>query len=434
MKNTKASFDNSTVPFFGKTTFFFLGMSSLVGWNAILIGLDFFTKKFPDNNYSFYVSIPMFIATNVINLIVHYLSRFMNMKQRIVLGLIGQIVMLIIIPIQAQFQQNTTGFYISLILIFVEGCFISIMQSSSTAFAAACPYQCLSIFFTGTGIGGVMIALFRAIMLGTVGADSDSAIFLGTLIYFIVAAVMILTTIVMFYVFYKTDFCVHYVSKMGPNVANSLLEPINNEPDFQILPEGKTDDGDDNEEARAKPKQIEKEENAHGKGYGFVLNVFKKIQPMPILVTLIYIQTFMLFPGVALTKLAMSDPAWNADLLVLVYNLGDSVGKYLAGFRSAYNKVSTTVLVLGRFLFYLSFLVMATSDNAFIISSTWFAFVNMFIFAASNGYATTSVMVLAPEMSGKHEKETAGFIMCNGLYFGMMAGSFLALVFQNIGK
>ena len=77
---------------------------------------------------------------------------------------------------------------------------------------------------------------------------------------------------------------------------------------------------------------------------------------------------------------------------------------------------------------------MATTSNAVVISADWFAFVNMFVFAATNGYGTTAAMVLAPELANKNEKETAGFIMANGLYFGMMAGSFLALVFQNIGK
>ena len=425
-----ASFSDNRVPFFGKTTFFFLGVSALVGWNAILIGLDFFTRKFPDFNYSFYVSIPMFIATNIVNMFMHYVSRFLNLKSRIIIGLVGQIIMLILIPIQAQCQQNSAGFYVSLLLIFLEGCAISIMQSSSTAFASLCPPECISIFFTGTGIGGVMIALFRAIMLGTIGGDTDSAIFLGTLIYFIVAAILLLSTIAMFLIFYKTDFCQYFLDKSNPRVSNAINEPLNNEePDFQIInTQEKTDEASHDEEIKKSHKELSK------KDAGFIFHVFKKIQPMPILIVLIYIQTFMLFPGVALTKMAMSDPAWNADLLVLVYNIGDSFGKYLAGFRKGYNVVSATVLILGRFLFYLSFLVMATTSNAVVISADWFAFVNMFVFAATNGYGTTAAMVLAPELANKNEKETAGFIMANGLYFGMMAGSFLALVFQNIGK
>ena len=58
-----------------------------------------------------------------------------------------------------------------------------------------------------------------------------------------------------------------------------------------------------------------------------------------------------------------------------------------------------------------------------------------FLFALSNGYATSAVMVLGPEqMHTKDEKETTGFIMNNGLYLGMMCGAFLALTFKNIGK
>ena len=423
---TKISFNNENIPFFGKTTFFFLGLSSLIGWNAILIGLDYFTRKFPDYDYSFYVSIPMFIATNFINIIIHYLSRFMGMKSRIIVGLIGQIIMLIIIPIQAQFQQNSSGFYVALLLIFIEGCAISITQSSSIAFASLCPFECVSIYFTGTGIGGVLIALFRAIMLGTIGADSDDAAFLGTLIYFIVASLLILSTIVMFLIFYKTDFCQNHLNNSHSDSV--LNDPLNNELDFVILTDIHSDCSQE-EEKKPKKDAINRKKNIH-----FIFNVFKKIHPLPILIVLIYIQTFMLFPGVALIKKAMSDPAWNADLLVLVYNIGDSVGKYLAKFRNGYNVVSTTVLILGRFLFFLSFLVMTSKNNAYIISAVWFAFFNMFFFAASNGYATCTVMVLAPERVNKNEKETAGFIMNNGLYLGMMVGSFLALVFQNIGN
>ena len=38
----KNSFDFEKLPMMGKITFFFLGVGSLVGWNAILTGLDFF--------------------------------------------------------------------------------------------------------------------------------------------------------------------------------------------------------------------------------------------------------------------------------------------------------------------------------------------------------------------------------------------------------
>lgn len=184
------------------------------------------------------------------------------------------------------------------------------------------------------------------------------------------------------------------------------------------------------EEGKSINQEVQKKSQSH------IWNVFKKIQPMPILVWLIYVQTFMVFPGLALQKNIVGvNVAWGSTLLVLTYNVGDFMGKYLCSFRSYYNKVSTTAMILGRFIFYISFIVILTVPNGQVINTDWFAFVNMFLFALSNGYATSAVMVLGPEqMSTKDEKETTGFIMNNGLYLGMMCGAFLALTFKNIGK
>ena len=428
------------LPLYARLTFLFLGIGSLIGWNAILIGLDFFLRKFEGFDVGFYFSIPMFVASNLQNIMIHWLSKYFSISQRIIVGLIGQAILVVILPIEANYISNASGFYFALFLIFVEGLFISLMQSSTVAFAALISSECINEFFTGTGLGGVLICCIRLIVLAIIGAEDDSELFLGTLIYVIVAGVFLISTITMYIMFYRSPFCKQVI-------ARSMRKTMNHTDNImdQIVVNGIA--AEDISEIK---EEVDKEENAcithnesepmrsmvQEKHKNHIWNVFKKIQPMPVLVWLIYVQTFMVFPGLALQKSVTGvNIAWGSTLLVLTYNLGDFAGKFFCSFRKYYNQASTTVLIFGRFLFYISFIVILTQPDAQAINTNWFAFLNMFLFALSNGYATSAVMVLGPEqMHTKDEKETTGFIMNNGLYLGMMCGAFLALTFKNIGK
>lgn len=447
---------DDTIPLLGKITFFFIGVASLVGWNAILTGLDFFTSKFPDYDYSFYISIPMFVGNNLVNLFIHILSKYLSLKLRIIIGLMGQILTLILIPIQAKFMEGTaSGFYISLLLVFFDGCCISMQQSSSVAFAAVCPYQALNIFFTGTGMGGIIICLVRCIMLGSIGAEGEDSIFLGTLVYFIIAAVLLFAAIFLFLAFYKSPYCRMQLNKSKlksfartDNIVDQIVAgPLQNLSQQDLLDENTLLATKSGKEPLIKEEEGDKtyDGNINGenplsliiedqKSVSFIFKVFKKIQPFPLLVFLIYVQTFMLFPGVALKRQlsSLKNPAWSATIMILTFNIGDTIGKYLGNFRF-YNKINTTIFVLFRFIFFASYICIVVTD-ADVITDDWFMVINMLVFAIMNGLGTCAAMVLAPEVAQKNEKETAGFIMNNGLYMGIMIGSFMALTFKNLGK
>jgi hypothetical protein len=57
----------------------------------------------------------------------------------------------------------------------------------------------------------------------------------------------------------------------------------------------------------------------------------------------------------------------------------------------------------------------------------------MALFAFTNGYLVTVNMIQAPMNVEDEEKETAGFMMTFPLHFGILSGSFLALIFKNVG-
>lgn len=405
--------ESSKILFLPRLTFLFLGLSSLIGWNAILIGLDYFQSRYENYNVSFLFSIPMFVASNTFNVLIHIISKYCSINTRILAGLVGQAAMFIFLPIAAKIWTSTIGFYFALLLIFIEGGFISLLQSSVVAFAGLIHPLCVNDFFTGTGLGGVIICCIRMIVLGIIGCDTDFQLFLGTLIYVLVAGGLILITMFIYLKFYKSSFCKHYLGKSFRKTMNhegNILDKIvaNGLNNIEISPE-EIESGTEPSGAQSKINDImeykeEKDEiiatpvKKNQNSMGFVKKVLFKIMPMPFLVWLIYVQTFMVFPGLGLQKdISSLNKAWSTTLLILMYNIGDFMGKYFCSMRNYYNKVSIIVLILGRFLFFVSFIAIVLEPNATAINTDWFAIVNMWLFALSNGYATSAVMVLAPE-------------------------------------
>jgi len=166
-----------------------------------------------------------------------------------------------------------------------------------------------------------------------------------------------------------------------------------------------------------------------------MFGVFQEIRLCSLMIILNYTQTFMMFPGVTLLKkMTIMDVTWKTVGLISSYNVLDSVGKSLTNNRNWYTKYSVAIIVFGRFAFFLSFILMACYDNIPIISDDWFAFVNVGLFALTNGFATSALFILAPEQVSSEKREIAGFVMMFSLQFGITFGSFLALSFQNLGK
>lgn len=119
---------------------------------------------------------------------------------------------------------------------------------------------------------------------------------------------------------------------------------------------------------------------------------FKDIFPFPLILIVNYIITFMLFPGPTLSKTFPSIPIpWSNVIFLLAYNIGDTVGKFVAGLDSIFNKYSLIYSFFGRAVFYLPIIVMAdgTDLDDELLNNLVFPFVNQFLFGVTNGFVTS---------------------------------------------
>jgi len=111
-----------------------------------------------------------------------------------------------------------------------------------------------------------------------------------------------------------------------------------------------------------------------------------------------------MFPGVSIYEHAFMNPAlnltWGPLLMYTLFNLGDMSGKYLAGARKIYTIISITVVMLLRFGFFASFILIALKYecNYFLLSDT-FDTIEMFAFGVLNGFITSALFVMGPELA-----------------------------------
>ncbi len=124
--------------------------------------------------------------------------------------------------------------------------------------------------------------------------------------------------------------------------------------------------------------------------------------------------------------------AWSGTLIIFIFNIFDTLGKFFAKFRRFYSVRSTVLLVLLRCAFFATFILVATQQDMPVFCTDWFLVINVALFAFTNGYCTSCIMVLTPEQVGSSDKETAGYLISFPLMLGFFSGGLLALPFVNL--
>jgi len=118
--------------------------------------------------------------------------------------------------------------------------------------------------------------------------------------------------------------------------------------------------------------------------------------------------------------------------MLTLFNLGDMCGKYLSNARKIYNLLSVAIIMLIRWGFFASFILIALKYecNTFLLSD-WFDTINLSAFAVLNGFITSSLFCLGPNMAKNPiDMQIIGFITNWSLLMGIMLGSWIAIPFN----
>lgn len=114
---------------------------------------------------------------------------------------------------------------------------------------------------------------------------------------------------------------------------------------------------------------------------------FKITNPYPLFICFDFVVTFMLFPSLTLAKKTSLGPVWTSIIMLLMYNIGDFVGKLVGDFRGSFNSQSITYLFFCRLFFFFTIPLMDkqfTQDDH-LLNNNYFPFFNQLMFAFTNG-------------------------------------------------
>ncbi|KAM3130942.1 hypothetical protein pb186bvf_016965 [Paramecium bursaria] len=384
--------------------FLMLGVSGLSGWNSILVGMNYFNLKFKGMQSEFYLPIPNYIGLTLFGIMMPKLSNYVSLQIRIALSLFLISLLILLLPIVAQLLPNQEGFYIDFMICFFIGMVSCFIQSSSIGLASMYGSEYIAIFYVGIGLSGILISSFQFVSLYAIPSPEISIF-----ITLSISALMNIIAIIMFFVFKKTS-----IYKRGELMKKQNQSVFDQDNQVSLI----------NSQNLVKLKQM---------GFLKTFWYINKIAfPIPLLILILYFQTFMMFPAIAIQKQFPSNfQGWGIAIIVQCFNFGDTIGKALAGFR-VYSKFCLIVFIIIRVVqFYPFFLIADSTITNDIITNDYIAYTNMFSFALIHGYISTGLMQIGPQMSSEpYIKEKIGFVNACSLFFGITLGCMMAPILK----
>jgi MFS family permease len=395
------------------TEFLVLGAGILIAWNAILTALDWFNTVFPDRQVSFIFTILNFLPYVIFQPLTIWKGSRFSLNMRIIPTFAVICALLALSPLLSATLQVDAAFALMCVLIVVMGIANAIAQTSVFSLGAMMPPKYTNAVMLGNAVAGIIITLARIICLASF-PHTDSGLLVSTLIYFAIAGVFILGCIFTQIHVMRNPLVQEYVSKATNKDIN--LTPGQGE-ELQIMDST--------------------EQSFMDVSLPTIKNTYKKIWQYSFLVWMVFVITFGVFPAVSLANEDdnLSYP-WFATLMITIFNFFDALGRYGVSMWLPKSLV-LWVMTFSRFIFWLTFILIASDSPSippdWLFNGTWFKFINMALFAFTNGFVSTCLMIHGASSVVNSMKERAGAIMSTSLVFGIFSGSLIALNFTGVG-
>jgi len=394
------------------TVFYFLmqGIGSMISWNAVLNGIDYFMIKY--SSYQVYIIFP--IAITLAQLfccsLILKISQTFSLNLRIIFSYIILSIILVCLPLEAALFEGTTfGFVLILAILFLMGFFNTVVAASMSGIVSLFPAKYASYNMIGTSVAGLAMNALRAFFLVSI-RHRPSGDILGILLYFGVAGLFALGCILIHPMFVRSE---HYRAYMVK--PEEVIPSLAGDKELQLI-------------------KRESSSGASRKDIRALLGALKEVYVPLLLMLLTQIQTFTTFPAMMLKKPIEGMPLeWKLVTMIATFQGAAAVGQQLAQYRKYYNRWVVILTIIVRTVFAALFIVQAVETDLEIISTVWFCYLNIILFSATFGFIQTALFILATESVQVDKKEVIGYSTVFIMIFGVCLGAILSLPLRNVG-
>ena len=419
--------------------FILYGVASLLGWNALLTKLDFFSHFLKGMNPSVSFSFLNFILNILFLFLLIIKENLFSLKFQLIGGIIGSIFFLIAIPLTTMFlpKDSLVNYLVTGGLVVLMGFINALASGGFFNFVSYFPLDLIVSFSAGQGFSGIALNVLEYIVLLALKGDEEKMIIIRAWIFFGISSVILVVCLILVLLNYNSEFTRHYLNKINIEQSNDIPEGSLVEKDTLLNEEeqGIINDQANNKEEKEKEKdksnQENKEENieekkkAPGGGCSSFVVIFKKIWDLNLLMAYIYIVTFALFPGASIGQNLFNLKEFNSITVITIYNAFDTVGRYLVKVLPK-TKLFNAIIILGRsiLLFTLVFNWYCQDNlNMPLWSTSILLILNVALLAVTNGIGTTLTFGIAPETVEDEYKGLAGTSLSFFVIVGIFLGS-----------
>ena len=396
-----------------KVIFTFFGLSSLLGFNVLLTEMSFFNNYLDEMNPSLVFNFLNYILNIPFQFLLLWKKDFLSLKTQLIIALVGSIIFLILIPLSTMtLGVNTqTNKYVTGGLVLLMGFINALCSGGFYNLVSNFPLEMIVILTTCQAISGIVLNIIQYIILWSSGDGGD--IVIQAWIFFGISILIIAVSLFLLLISFNNEYFQYYLNKSkfkNDGDSNSSLLQGETQPDDQM--------GVAEEKAPTEKK-------------GWFMELFKKIWDLDLLVIYLYIVTFALYPNASINQQVFDwSPPYSINTVIFVYNIFDTLGRVLVG-KITPSKKLNTIVILGR-----SFLLFTVVFNYYCQDgleldptlTTILLFINMAIFASTNGIGTTLCFALAPNEVEDKYKGQAGISISFFLIIGIFLGSLIAFI------
>eukprot|EP00439_Symbiodinium_sp_Y106_P082178 s842_g21.t1 len=392
--------------------FVILGILTLAAWNFYLTAVGFFELRFPGHQWAFIASMT-YQATNVLGTTTMVkIGQKIPFKPAYVISIAVQLLMMLALPMLAFWSAEE-----------VHG---DLVTPSTWGFAAA--LACCAVL-------GLAESCFTSLICGLAGSTGDpklmGAIMTGQGIVGVVPPILLISLKFLsgdpLKWKYEVVFCFFGTCAALQALGAYLVRYENTRPNTTMV-EVVSFCSYTNSEPSDPARQLISGERSFGV-------VLKDVIPQLVNVSMVFVVTFVVFPGVAANWSPQLDifvskgtlgKDWYTTLVVGIFQIFDVVGR--STFK-AFEKIGVSPKTLSipvwlRLAFIPAFMLLQRRPNS--IAAPWqdlLAFAVMALFALTNGWCSTLSMISGVQVSHPAEQHRAGVIMELGLILGIFAGS-----------
>lgn len=460
-----------------KVIFILFGLASLLGWNAIMSELPFFTfylKKmdpatsFPFLNYALNI---------VLQFLMLYNRKLVPLKFRLIGGLIAGTVIMILLPtVVLNMERNSTpNVWVTGVIVLIMGMVNALCSGGFFALVSFFPINLMIGFSAGQGFSGVMMNIIQYIVLGCVNSgnrkkDLDKTAW----IYFGISAGMLFIVLVILLLELRTEFFKYYLRPLNNakkaenkneenkeiNVNNNIngednkkeeeikIESTEREQKLNMKEnEAQKPNPDENKEINTNKNALEVSTNPTAPPNGAkkrreisCFEMFKLLMDLDILRTYINFISNALFPKAGVTQSLFKTDKYRTVTILVMYNFMDFFGRYIVlAFKQT--KLKTYIIAIGRtiliFLLIFNYYCEVDLKTNINVTST-LLIIYVLALGLTHGMGNSLCFGIAPTLVEDDLKMQAGssmsFFTVLGLFLGSCLGFLTKYILEQIDK